>query len=220
MVTPVELPSLKLYQDGWFDIQRFQFGDANHGGAGQTAEWTDPIWQFEFGFAGFPTRQDREVWRRFLTRLEGMKTPVLAFDPERRVPLDYYDDAGEPMASGSPWGSPVVAAFDRAASTFDLTGWTANQQLYSGDYISFQDTGGRWHLHRLDADALANGSGAATVQVQPRPARNLVHGGATLRVRDACCTAVLRWNIDAFKWGADKGSPLQITGHQVTRSFL
>ena len=149
-----------------------------------------------------------------------MKGPVLAFDPERRVPLDYYQDDGKPLASGSPWGAPTIVAHSRANRTFDLAGWAANQVLSVGDYFSFQDTGGRWHLHRIYEVASATGLGAVTVKVEPRPARNLVHGSASLRVRDACCTAVLSWNTDAFHWGVDNGAPLSITGTQIHRAFL
>lgn len=217
---PLELPDMTPYAGGDFEVRRFQYGEGNSGGAGQIAEHADPIWILKYSMAGFTTRARRNAWLGFHDKLEGIKRPALVFDPQRRVPLDFYQANGKPLAAGSPWGAPSIAAVDRAASTFDLISWTASQQLYVGDYISFQDTGGRWHLHRITADSQANGSGAVTVEVTPRPARNLVHGNAVLRVRDACCTAVLRFPEGAFRWTGSGGAPFTISGHQVSRSFL
>jgi hypothetical protein len=216
MVTPLELPSLKLLSDSFFEIEHFQIGS----GAGQSGTVMDPLWEFSYRLAGFRTREEREPWQSFLSRLEGIKTPVLAFDPERRVPLHYYQDDGTPLAVGSPWGAPQVSGYDRAASTFDLVGWVANQELHPSDYISFQDADGRWHLHRLLASATASAGGAVTVQVTPRPARGLVHGNALLRVRDACCTAILRWRNSDLKWGANKGAPLVLRGQQISKALV
>lgn len=215
-VTPLELPSLKLHNSGSFAIERYQIG----GGAGQTADVSDPLWVATYNFAGFPTRVDRDLWQGFLDSLNGLMTPVLAFDPARRVPLTYYNADGTPPTSGSPWGTPVVAAYDRAASTFDMTGLTNDMELSNGDYISFQDTASRWHLHKLTAAATVSGTGTVTVTVAPRPARGLTHGGASVRMRDACCTMVMRWPSDAFRYGPANGGPLTITGQQVTKAFL
>ena len=216
MVAPLELPDLTMLADSHFEIERFQIG----GGGGQTAEVQDPLWQYSYRLSGFPNVERRTEWRKFLTRLDGIRPPVLVYDPTRIVPLDYYDASGKPLASGSPWGAPTVADYDRAASTFDLAGWTANQQLYADDYISFQDTNGRWHLHRLIEDVQANGTGAVTVEVRPRPARGLLHGNAALRVRKACCAGILRWQISQLRWGGDKGSPITIDGQEIPKALL
>ena len=220
MVTPVELPTMRYISGAAFDLRRFQLSsNESGGGAGQSVEYADAVWVMEYSFAGFPDMKSRSVWQGFLGSLEGRKTPVLCFDPFRRVPLDHYDDAGNP-ASGSPWGSPAVSDYSRSASTFDLTGWAANQKLYAGDYFSFQDASDRWHLHRLTQDATANGSGAVTVTVEPRPARGLTHGSASLRVRDAACTMVLDWSEGAMRYGTRNGEAFSVSGIQVTRPFI
>jgi hypothetical protein len=219
MATPKELPALTYMQSASFDIHRYsEYGDG--GGLGQTMEPFDPEWRASFRFAGFPTRADRDVWHSFLRSLRGAKIPVLVFDPARRVPLEHYDGEGKPLASGSPWGAPNVADYDRAASTFDLEGWTAGQQLRAGDYFSFQDTSDRWHLHVLTADAQADGSGDVTVTVEPRPARGLTHGDATLRVRDACCQAMVSWNPQDFQYGGNNASPFSIAFSERVRDFI
>jgi hypothetical protein len=219
MATPKELPTLKYLTSGHLYIHRYdEFGDG--GGLGQTMEPFDPEWRGVFELAGFPTRADRDVWVAFLQSLRGVKIPVLAFDPSRRVPLHYYDDAGKPLASGSPWGAPAVADYDRAASTFDLSGWTASQQLYKDDYISFQDTADRWHLHQLAADAQADGSGDVTVTVEPRPARGLTHGSASLRVRDACCQSIVLVDPASLTFGANNGSGFAFRTRERVRGFL
>lgn len=220
MATPKELPALTYLSGASFDIMRFQQADDQAGGLGQTMEPFDPYWVGVYEFAGFPTRQARDSWHGFLRSLRGVLIPVLAFDPSRRVPLDYYDAAGRPLASGSPWGTPVVADYDRAASTFDLEGLTASQQLYAGDYISFQDTSDRWHLHVLTEDVQADGSGDVTVTVEPRPARGLTHGGASVRMRDACSQSIVRWNPEDFRFGANNAAAFTIRTEERVKGFI
>lgn len=220
MVTPVELPNIPYLDGVMFEPELYQIADPAGGGAGQTFETFDPVWVSRYRVSGFPTREARDDVRGFLDGLEGMKTPVLTYDATRRVPRAYYDDAGQPLASGSPWGAPSISGYSRSLKTFDLVGWTANIQLYTGDYISFQDTNSRWHLHRLTADALVSGTGTVTVAVTPRPARGLTHGNAVLRIRDACCTSVLRWNPSDLTFSSSNGGALTIEGRQVPRAFI
>lgn len=224
MVAPVALPSLRLLQSVNFEPRYFEMGDGEYGGAGQVAEYADPRWEFAYRLAGFPDRQSRAIWQAFLDGLRGTKVPVLAFDTARRVPLHYYDDAGRPLASGSPWGSPTVTAYSRANSTITLGNLTPGAVLGWGDYMSFQDGDegptDRWHLHRIQEGGTANGSGALTCQVNFRPARNLDAVGSAVRLRDACCTAILKWNPSDLSFGADNGGPMTVSGYQITRAFL
>lgn len=219
MVTPVELPSLTFLNTVNFELERYELtGDG--GGLGQIAEYQDPRWRMSYDFSGFPNLKAFDGVKNWLRGLRGMRTPVLCFDPRRRVPLHYYDDADKPLASGSPWGSPSIADYSRSASTFDLEDWTPNIQLYAGDYFSFQDTSDIWHLHTLEEDAQVDGSGDVTVKVQDRPARGLTHGNATLRVRDACCQAVITYDPRALVYGGDKGAGITLEGYEMKRSFI
>lgn len=219
MLVPVELPDLTFCPTAMFEIERFQ-RVGRHGGLGQVTEYQDPRWIFEYNFSGFPDMRARQRVQSWLDRLEGMTTPVLCYDPFREVPLAYYDGADMPLASGSPWGNPQVVSYDREASTFTLAGWLSGLPLSEGDYFSFQDTFGIWHLHRLLEDATVSPLGEVTVKVGPRPARGLIHNSAFLRVRNACCQGVINYDPRQLRHGLDGGAPLTLRGYEIKRAFF
>ena len=220
MVTPVQMPEPTMSSDMAMELERFQMAGNEYGGAGQTVTYADPRWICSIPFAGFPTREAQDEWKAFAGQLDGMRVPALVWDAARPVPRGAIGDDGKPV-SGSPWGSPTYAAHSRTDSTFDLSDFTPDWELYAGDYLSLQDGEGVWRLHRLIEDATVDGSGDVTVTVEPRPARGLtVTVGADIRMRKALCQMVLQFPRGAFAFGANNGAPFTVQGYEVSRAFV
>jgi len=219
MVAAVELPSLALERNSSFELETFEVGGQNNV-LGQVAEVADPRWTFEYDLAGPPSLKDRLLLQSFLDRVRLRRTPVLCYDTNRRVPFSYYDDGEKPLAAGAPWGAPQIVDYSRSDSSFVLAGWTPGLKLHAGDYFSFQDVAGIWHLHRLTDSATTSPAGVVTVSVAPRPARGLNHANALLRVRDACCQAVLQYNPRDLSYGLEGGGGLRLRGFEMKRAFI
>lgn len=219
MPTPIELLDLNFLSGHFFGINRGQLADEEAGGLGQTVQVVDEFWEMEYEFAGWITQEDKNQVQQFLAKLNGYAVPALVYDPDRVVPLVHY--AGdEPLASGSPWGAPSLSAIDRAASTLSMTGWSAGHEVSIGDYFSFVDDDGRYHLHRAVDPGTADAGGNVTVLVEPRPARNITVSSPALRIREACCTAVMSWRPDMIRRSLLRGAPFTLKGRQTSKGFL
>jgi len=85
--------------------------------------------------------------------LQGLSEKLIA-----RVPQPGFE-------IGSP-GNPVVSGAGQAGSSLTISGFTPGYQIRNGQFFSIV-AGGVRYLHRVRADATANGSGAAVVQFLP-----------------------------------------------------
>lgn len=217
-VAPVALPPMDMVNAVMFE-PLYHEAAGEGGGLGQTAEIYDPQWVCEYRFEGFPNRAAQSLWRTFLDRYRLRKFPVLLFDPRRRVPLTFYGADGKP-ASGSPWGSPTLASHSRADSTLTLAAGVPGMEWSEGDYIGFQETGGRYNLHRLTAPATVGGGGVVTVEVTPRPARSLTYSSPALILRDAPFTGVLSYDLSGLEYSSSGGAPLRLRAEERRRSFI
>ncbi len=119
-------------------------------------------------------RDKAAIWQAFFDKLEGQANTFNAFDPDGKTPR------------GTATGTPLVMGGSQTGSTLITDGWTAGiTALKAGDYFS---VGGE--LKRLTADAVANGSGQATLSFKPAlrasPADN-----AAITVIKPPCTMIL-----------------------------
>lgn len=219
MVDAVELVNLPLSNESWFELETFNIGGRDSG-LGQTVEIQDPRWHFEYLISGFTNLRNRQPVQTFLRQVRLNRVPVLCFDRNRRVPMSFLDGREKPTVKGSPWGAPVIIGHDRSDRTFTLGGWAPGTVLTDGDYFSFQDGAGLWHLHTLEEPATVGASGQVTLKVMPRPARGLTYSSATVRVRDACCQGALSFRDQDLKVSAGTGVPLSIRGFEMRRAFV
>lgn len=170
MTTPIEMPSPLKVNAVSFRLARAQQISPAGQGFLQTIERVEPYWVAEYKTPPLSRDQTR-ILRGFLDQLEGSLYTFLGFDPAFTIPKQY--------PSGSGFGTPTVTGVSYANSTLSIASFTVGGWLRQGDYISFQD-GNPWRLYRVMADAQANGSGAMTVTVKPRPAA--LGGTRTLRL--------------------------------------
>jgi len=208
-MTPVEIPDILQFRTSRkFKLKRFQASGSEYGGLGQTIDYADPIW--EYSFKTIPIRhEDVGEVEAFFESLEGIKNPVLVYDPARKRPAT--------APSGTPWGSPVVSATSRALSVVQLSGLTEGFEIKKGDFFSFVESG-RYHLYKSRTSVTATNTGVVDLEVSPRPARNLVASNQTVRFDKPVCCAVMK--VEDPEIDENKHYIFTVSGHQMTSSFL
>ena len=135
-------------------------------GSQQVQDWGGEWWEFTFEMALTKGRDARRL-SAFFSGLGGMRGPFLFRDPS----------AGR----SDLLANPIVSGGGQTGNALVTSGWApSSPELETGDFISLgSDTDTR--LYQVTADAVANGSGAATLQITPR-LRFSPLNGATLEV--------------------------------------
>ena len=135
-------------------------------GSQQVQDWGGEWWEFTFEMALTRGRDARRL-SAFFTALGGMRGQLLFRDPS----------AGR----SDLLANPIVSGGGQTGNALVTSGWApSSPALETGDFISLgSDTDTR--LYQVTADAVANGSGTATLQITPR-LRFSPLNGATLEV--------------------------------------
>lgn len=111
----------------------------------------------------------------------------------------YLWDHSHPAPAGSALGVPVVAGAGQTGTNLATSGWQASSAglLLPGDYVQVGD-----ELKMVMAQVDSDGSGAATIQVEP-PLRVSPAGGSLIVLERAACVMKLvddeqtRWMTEA-----------------------
>jgi hypothetical protein len=130
-------------------------------------------WSWTFSLPAMK-RDKAAVWKAFLDRLEGQGNTFNAYDPDCMSPR------------GTATGTPLVKNASQTGSSLTTDGWTAGiTALKAGDYFAVNG-----ELKRMTADAVADGSGNATLTFKPA-LRNSPSDNAPLTVQKPTCTMIL-----------------------------
>jgi hypothetical protein len=181
-MTILTLPALPAFQTATFGLRSVtQLFTSPLSGGSQTQELPGAVWTLD---AALPPIQDpaqRAAWRVFLVSLRGQAGRFYAGDPTGAV------------ARGVATGTPLVAGAGQTGNSLATDGWTAGIAgiLLAGDYIAFAGGGGRRELHLVTADAASDGSGNATLSIEP-PIRSAPADNATLIVSSPTCIMMLK----------------------------
>lgn len=167
-----------FFQRSLFDLQRSLNTATSGSGARQVMERFDPLWYAEWTVANL-SREEYGEWHAWILSLRGGAKPFWGFDPHRRFPQAYPTN----FLSVMPGNGTLVSA---SGTSIVFNGCPAGLVLSIGDYVSVVTTGGLRSLHKLVEPAVANGSGQATVEVEPRVVMP-VSAGAVVRLADASC---------------------------------
>lgn len=166
-------------------------------GAQQVHEYDRATWKATVTLP--PMKRDVAAkWLAFFMKLHGRKGTFLLGDPDCKT------------AQGNITGSVTLGA-DIGIGDYDISlATTANNitdAFKAGDYIQI-DTGGSSKLHMIVEDADTNGTGEATVTVEPpiKVARNL---GTTVTYAGA--QGLFRMDVSELGWDADFMSRFGIT---------
>ncbi|EAQ47283.1 hypothetical protein MED193_18859 [Roseobacter sp. MED193] len=132
-------------------------------GSQQVQDWGGEWWEFTFEIALTRGRDARRL-AAFFAGLGGMRGRFLFCDPS----------AGR----SDLLADPIVSGAGQTGNALVTSGWApSSPALEAGDFISLgSDTDTR--LYQITADAVANGSGAATLKITPRLRSSPLNGAA------------------------------------------
>ena len=138
-------------------------------GAAQFYEWPFAVWEADLQLqAG--RRSVIAPLQAFITSLRGMRGTFLMGPMQARIPRGTTNQSGVTANGSASAGAQAIA----------VTGMGAGKTLLRGDFIQVgSDDAAR--LHMVVEDATANGSGQATLSIEPA-LRAGVSGGASVVV--------------------------------------
>lgn len=147
----------------------------------QTAEYAGAVWTAEYSLPPM-ARADAADWLAFLVKLRGAAGRFYGFDPGGRIPR------------GTATGTPLVKGASQTGTSLITDGWTAGVTgiLKAGDYIGVND-----QLYMVVADATSDGSGNATLTIEP-PLRSSPSDNAPITTTQASC--VMRLSSNEVSW--------------------
>lgn len=111
------------------------------------------MWRFSIELPPMSERQAR-AWQAALLSLDGMAGTFMFGDPTRPLPYGTWE------------GQPSVNGTGQTGKTLAVTGFTPGATVFAGDYFQIS-TGAFARLHVVTQDAVANGSGQATLDIWP-----------------------------------------------------
>lgn len=132
-------------------------------GSQQLQDWGGEWWEFTFEMALTRGRDARRL-SAFFAALGGMRGRFLFRDPS--------------ASRSDLLADPIVNGAGQTGNALATSGWAPSSlALETGDFISL-GSGADTRFYQVTADAVANGSGAATLQITPRLRSSPLNGAA------------------------------------------
>jgi len=160
----------------------------------QVLERPGRLWHGSFAL---PPMGDPEaaIWTGFFASLRGRRGTFNSYDPARTTPR------------GSAPGTPLVDGASQTGYALATKGWTAGQTniLRVGDYIGVNS-----RFHMIVEDASSDGSGLATLSIEPELRESPSDSAAIATAAPKC---VMRLAEDDVGWSVSEGG---IYGFQFT----
>jgi len=154
-----------------------------------TASFDGAMWQTTVSLPPMK-REDAVNWQVFLMQLHGRHGTFLIGDPDAKT------IRGGLTTTINVNGSHSVGAYSIAIENAD----NSTVILKKGDYIQF-GSGATQKLHMVTADCTSNGSGQATVEIEPPLKTALADDSAIVY---SSTKAVMRMDDDALSWNANE----------------
>ncbi len=167
------------------------------GGGTQAVEVGSPVWAVDYETAAL-SRAQAGVWESWLDTLRGGTQLFKARDPRRSYALRYPAGYGGLVVAGgsTPFsGSGTLSAVGGGGATATLGGLPSAFEISVGDQLSVAYAG-RQHFHRVSEAVTADGSGAATVSVEPLVLPGYATGESVLLLRPWFLAVVDESSID------------------------
>lgn len=160
-------------------------------GTTQTLEMPGAHWHLRALFEGLSDAQ-RRTMQAFLVQCRGAGGRFYYGDPAFLVN----------GPTGNAGGTPLVNGASQTGTSLITDGWTVSQTpiMGTGDYFQFDNANGGRELHMVVADANSDGSGNATLTIEPAirvsPADNaaITVTGAKCQMRLAS-DEIARWRL-------------------------
>lgn len=179
-MTILTLPALPAFQSATFRLaSNTQLFTSPLSRSSQTLELPGAQWTLDARLP--PLRDPDQVadWQVFFAQLRGQAGRFYAGDPLRKTPR------------GVATGTPLVKGGSQTGTSLLTDGWTSgvSRILRKGDHIAFQG-GSRRELHVVTDDVASDGSGNATVPIEP-PIRSAPADNAAIIVTAPTCIMML-----------------------------
>lgn len=107
-------------------------------------------------------------------------------------------------------GSPVVNGAGQSGTTLSVRGFTASYAVGQDFWITIIDASGRGYLHTVVEAATANGSGVASLQIEP-PLRTPFADGAQINITTPFIEGELLGETFSYGFESMRQTPLTIT---------
>ena len=159
--------------------------------AQQVAKYTGSVWQTTVTLPPMK-REDAGAWQSFLMQLNGRFGTFLLGDPDGKT------IQGSASTVISVNGDHSIGAFDVV-----VDGCTASStEFKKGDYVQF-GSGASSKLHMIVADITSDGSGNATLQIEP-PLKTALSDDDVVTYSDT--KAIMRMDANDLGWNANNVS--------------
>lgn len=159
--------------------------------SGQSFLWPGERWMLEFYLPIITSRAVASDWIAFGLSLKGRYGRFLYGDPSAKIPR------------GIATGTPLVDGANLLGNILPTKGWTPNVTgiMKKGDYIQL-GSGLSSRLHMVVADANSNGSGNASLSIEPAIVSSPVDSSAVV-VNDA--KGLFRLDSSSWSWTVEPG---------------
>lgn len=191
----------KLFSDCDFNLQRFDAINHLDSGASQVLNTVDPRWHGDWTTAPVD-RATAQIWKAWKDSLRGGSRHFLGYDAERPYPKNYPTGfAGLIIAGGStPFTGLAVNVTALTTVSIALDSLPASFVFKAGDMVEIDQSTNKG-LHTILEDVTANGSGVATLTVEPFVLTNVFDASATVNLVKPSCIMIL----DHDTWSAPRG---------------
>ncbi len=171
MALPTAMPIFGIASVEKFELENVDSVNDLISGAAHATEIAPPYWEMTVSTTNMTVWSDRyQSWRAFLDERLGQKVPALFHDPKKPYPITYRKTRFAGMVKAGT-ATPFVGLGEVDSFTdrrhIVISSLPAGFILKKTDLVQFQK-GDYASLHRLTADVTANGSGIATITVEPR----------------------------------------------------
>lgn len=176
-------------------------------GTSQTVEMPGHRWMIKVSFGPYDFTQDKVAeWKVFLVSLRGTSGRFYVSDPQGTTPR------GEASTNE---GTPLVNGASQTGSSLNIDGCPNSviNYLKKGDYLSISYSGGNKSLHIVSQNVDTNGSGEATVSIEP-PIRDIPDDDAEITLTNPTCVMQMIDN-DQTGWIEDTGGQVLINFEAV-----
>lgn len=172
-MTTISFPSTPKPQTmSWRLVQPAQNNISTWTGKRQVVSSSRGWWECDLTLPPIVGTTNVNAWRSFLAKTQGAANDF-------EVPVDFVEQS--PSV-----GVVTTNVADQTGRSISTTGWpTSTTNLVAGQYVTIYG-----QLHQLTADVTSNGSGVATLSVEP-PVRTPVPNGTVVEYRFPYCLMYL-----------------------------
>jgi hypothetical protein len=167
MAAPIELPDIVGWEEVEFDPVAVKDTERMEGRRTETVRHGATWWKARYR-TGFLDFRDFGRMDAFMMKVDGDGDLFRAYDVFRPRPMAH--DNGQPLsgtkAGGGAFNGTATLSAITNSRTVTVSGLPAGFELRDGDYVEFRMSATKLSLHRVGADAVANGSGVVTLSIR------------------------------------------------------